>query len=142
MIAKMMSMSLLAEGSYEPERSKERVFEGLRFVLTLTLLAVVLLYLSGDIALRIFGDAYSKNSFDVLRVLLIGCLPYAINVLYASAMMVKKNVKRVVAVYGCIAWVTVVLGYVLINLFGVVSVGYAWIVGNILGILYCCYTLR
>ena len=142
MIARMTSMSLLAEGSYEPERLKERVFEGLRFVLVLTLLAVVLLYLFGDTVLRVFGEACSENSFEVLRLLLIGGLFYATNVLYASAMMVKKNIKRVVAVYGCIAWVTVVVGYVLINLFGVVGVGYAWIVGNILGILYCCYTLR
>ncbi len=130
MIARMTSMSLLAEGSYEPEKLREKVFEGSKFVLILTSVAMVLMFVFGDYVLTIFGKTYAENSFSILRVLLVGVIPYAVNVMYASAMMVRKRVMRVVVIYGCTALITIVFGYISIGWFGVLGIGYAWFIGN------------
>jgi len=47
-------------------------------------------------------------------------------------MMVVKNLKRVIAIHGGIAMVTIVIGYIFMLKFGLVGVGYAWILANIL----------
>jgi len=62
---------------------------------------------------------------NVLRILLIGCIPYSFNIIYASAMMVVKNLKRAVAIYGGIAITTIIAGYLLMLKFGLIGVEYA-----------------
>lgn len=69
-------------------------------------------------------------------MLLIGCLPYSFNIIYASAMMVVKNLKRVVVIYGGIAMATIVLGYFFMLNFGLIGVGFAWILANVLVSIY------
>ena len=46
--------------------------------------------------------------------------------------MVVKNLRRVVAIYGGIAITTIVAGYLLMLKFGLIGVGYAWILANLL----------
>ena len=132
MIARNTARSLLAEGSHDQTRLKDKAVKSLKFVFLLLFIVIAVIYIFGEPILRFFGKGYAENALEVLRVLLIGCIPYSFNIIYASAMMVLKNLRRVVAVYGGIAITTIVAGYILMLKFGLIGVGYAWISANLL----------
>ncbi len=132
MIARSTSRSLLAEGSYDQMKLREKAIKSLKFVFLLLFLVLATIYIFGRPILSFFGKGYAENALDVLRILLIGSIPYSFNIIYASAMMVVKNLKRVVAIYGGIAMITILAGYLLMLEFGLIGVGYAWILANVL----------
>ena len=131
MPSRMTGMSYLAECSHDSHRLRDRARESLKFVVTLLFLAIAGIYLFGDVILGFFGRQYSESSFLLLKTLAIGCIPYALSIIYASAMMVKKKVKEVVAIYGGIAMLTIVLSYLFVIVFGTIGVAYAWIAANV-----------
>ncbi len=130
MPSRMTGISYLAECSHDQQGLKDKAKESLKFVVTLLLLAISGIYLFGNIILGFFGRQYSESSFLLLKMLAIGCIPYALSIIYASAMMVRKRVKVVVAVYGGIAMLTIFLSYFLVTVYGVTGVAYAWIAAN------------
>lgn len=132
MIARNTAMSLLAEGSHDRARLKDKAVGSLKFVFVLLFLAVGIVYVFGGSILRFFGKGYAENALSLLRILVIGCIPYSFNVIYAYSMMVVKNLRRVVAIYGGIAITTIVTGYALMLKFGLIGVGYAWVLANLL----------
>ncbi len=131
MIARNTAMSLLAECSHDQTGLKDKAVRSLKFVFLLLFLAIATIYTFGKPILRFFGRGYAENGLELLRTLIIGCLPYSFNVIYASAMMVLKDLRRVVAIYGGIAITTIVAGYLLMIRFGLIGVGYAWILANL-----------
>jgi len=131
-ISRSTSRSLLAEGSHDPTKLRDKAIRSLKFVFVLLFLVIATIYIFGEQILRFFGKGYAENALDVLKILLIGCIPYSFNIIYASAMMVVKNLRRVVAIYGGIAIVTIVAGYYLMLKFGLIGIGHAWILANIL----------
>jgi O-antigen/teichoic acid export membrane protein len=145
MIPRMTSISLLAEGSHEPERLTERAFESVKFVFLLTVLAVFVVYVLSGFVLQFFGKEYTIESLSILRILLIGCIPYSLNIVYAGAMLVRKRIGGVIGIYGGIALVTITVGYVLMSVLGIDGVGYGWVVGNLtimVGVLVRHYSLK
>ena len=71
----------------------------------------------------LFGAEYAENSFEVLVVLCVASLPYAVNAVYAAVKRVLGEVGAVVLVYGVVAVVTIVRGYLLTSKFGIIGVG-------------------
>mgnify|MGYP000262272621 CR=1 FL=1 len=71
-----------------------------------------------DIRKRVFK--VSKNSFELLRVLVLGALPFSINSVYAAVKRVKKDIR------------VVIMSYILMQQFGLIGVGYAWVLGNLI----------
>ncbi len=67
-----------------------------------------------------------------MSILVLGSVPFAINAVYASAMRVKRRIKPVVGVYGEIAFITIAVSYLLMQKMGLVGVGIAWLLSNIL----------
>ncbi len=63
-------------------------------------------------------------------VLCVASVPYAVNAVYTAVKRVQREVMSVIWVYGVVAMVTIVGSYLLMVEFGVVGVGYAWVIGN------------
>jgi len=129
-IPRFTSISLLAEGSYNIKVLERNVKKALKFIFVLLGLAVAGILLFGKHLLLIFGESYAKNSFELLSILILGSIPFAINVVYASFMRVKRKVKPVVGIYGSIAIITIVLGYLLIHIYGIEGIGFGWLIAN------------
>ena len=130
-IPRYTSISLLAECSYNMEELRRNVKRALKFIFILLGVATIGILLFGRYLLWIFGEEYAVNSFEVLSILVLGNVPFAINALYASVMRVKREVKPVVGVYGGIAIVTIEVSYLLMREMGLVGVGIGWLVGNL-----------
>ncbi|MCK4677797.1 MAG: hypothetical protein KAT48_06680, partial [Bacteroidales bacterium] len=56
-----------------------------------------------------------------------------VNYFYFAIKRVQNDVRGMVVVNGLVGALVVVLGYVFMVIFGVVGVGYAWLVGNVVG---------
>jgi len=60
----------------------------------------------------------------------LGSIPFAFNVVYASVKRVQKEVKPVIWIYASIAVITLVGSYLLAQRMGIIGVGYAWVLAN------------
>jgi len=129
-IPRVTSISLLAEGSHNQEELRRDTIKAAKFIFILLGVAIIGVFLFGEYLLRIFGEEYARNSYELLLILILGSIPYTINVLYASVKRVQKEIKPVILVYGGIAVITLVLGYMLMQSMGLIGVGIAWVVGN------------
>lgn len=130
-IPRFTSISLLAEGSHNSKELGRNVKRTLKFIFILLGVSVVGLFIFGKHLLLIFGESYAENSFEVLPILVLGSIPFAINAVYASVMRVKRRIKPVIGVYGGISIVTIAVSYLLIQKVGLVGVGISWVIGNL-----------
>jgi O-antigen/teichoic acid export membrane protein len=82
--------------------------------------------------LLLFGKEYSAEGFKLLQILVISAIPFAVNAVYISVKKIRKEINMIVLVYGIVAFVTLVGSYLLLESIGLIGVGYAWILGNLI----------
>jgi O-antigen/teichoic acid export membrane protein len=129
-IPRFTTISLLAEGSHNSEKLERDTKRAAKFIFLILIPAIAVIFLFGRYLLGIFGEAYARNSFGILAILVLGSIPFAFNALYVAVKRVQKEIKPVIWVYGGVAVITLVMGYVLMLEFGLIGVGYAWVIGN------------
>jgi O-antigen/teichoic acid export membrane protein len=130
-VPRFTSMSLLAEGSYNREELRINMKRAAKFIFLILGAAIIGIVFFGKYLLWIFGEGYAENSFDVLRILVISSLPFAVNSLYASIKRIQKEVKPLIYVYATVSIITVLASYMLIQSLGIVGVGYSWFMANV-----------
>jgi len=83
--------------------------------------------------LGVVGAEYAAGGLGVLRVMVAASLFVGVNSVYFAIKRVQKDVKGLVVLSGLVFGLVVGFGYVFMTMFGVVGVGYAWVVGNGVG---------
>lgn len=132
MIPVQASQSLFAEGSNIEEKVAENVRKSMKFILLLLIPSVIFILIFGNKFLLLFGKEYSVEGFRLLQILAVSALPFAVNAVYISVKKIKKEINMIVLVYGIVAFVTLVGSYLLLESIGLIGVGYAWILGNVI----------
>ncbi|OGO04426.1 MAG: hypothetical protein A2Y91_00805 [Chloroflexi bacterium RBG_13_54_8] len=122
--------SLLAEGSYQPERLRSDVIRAMKFIFLLLIPAILLVFLLGDRLLSLFGREYSDNAFKLLWILALSGIPIAFNTLYITVKRVQQQFKPVLGIYAFIALFTIGASYALMKEEGLVGIGIAWTLGQ------------
>ncbi|MDY6864485.1 MAG: oligosaccharide flippase family protein [Halobacteriota archaeon] len=130
-IPRWTTISLLAEGSHNEETLSANTKRALKFIFLLLGPAIIGIFLFGRNILGFFGEEYATNSYELLLVLALGSIPFAINVIYVTTKRVQKEVMPVIYVYGGVAIITLVASYLLMQSMGIIGVGYSWIIGNV-----------
>jgi O-antigen/teichoic acid export membrane protein len=130
MVPSGTSLSLFAEGLYNPDGIKRNAIRSIKFILLLLIPAIVGMFLFGKYMLLIFGGEYANNAFEMMLILALASIPYSINALYISIKRAQKEIMPVIYVYGFVALFAIVAAYVLIGWLGFIGVGIAWISGN------------
>ncbi len=133
-----ISHSLLAEGSHDINSVKINIRRAYSFSFLVLIPLVVLIFLFGDYLLLLFGTEYSKNSFPLLKVLSVSALPFALNAIYATIKNIKHEVKVVVTINFVTAIGILLLSFILRD-FGLIGIGFAWLIGQITGNLVVLY---
>ena len=129
MIPSAISMSLFVEGSHG--KALERtVVKSLVVIFSLLVPAAVLLCVCGGWVLGVVGADYATGGVEVLRMMVVASLFAGINYVYFAIKRIQKDVKGIVVLNGVIFVSLIGLGYLFMTMFGVVGVGYAWVVGN------------
>ena len=128
-------LSLFAEGSHAPgefRRLVPRAFIGGSLAI---LVPAVALLLMAEPVLRVFGSDYASDASSLLRLLVIGALPYLVVNIYIAVARVQKRVGSIVIVAGSLTTTSLVAGYLLSRSFGLEGIGMGWLAGLGVGLV-------
>lgn len=134
MIPDSISMSLFVEGSHGKEL-KKTVLKSVFAVFSILIPSVAFLYFGGGWILDIFGKSYSENGLELLRIMIFTSIFMAINSIYFSIKRIQKDVKVLVVISGLVGGLLIILGYVFLVIFGIIGIGYAWVISYGIGSL-------
>ena len=132
MFPRATSISLFAEGAHSTKHFRNKVIKSVVFVYLALIPLIIGVFWGGENILSIFGPEYSKNAFDLLKILALTCVPFTINIFYVTIKRVGNQISNVVYVYAFISIFTIAVSCVLIPLKGIVGVGIAWLLANII----------
>lgn len=135
MVPIAVSMSLFVEGSYG-EDLKKIVIKSLFAIFAVLLPAAGALYIGGEWILGITGKNYAVGGLEVLRVMVIASLFMGVNQVYFAIKRIQKDMHGVVVLSGVLSGLLIALSYLFMSVFGIIGVGYAWLIGN--GIVSIC----
>ncbi len=121
-----VSLSFFVEGSHG-SNMKQEFFKALLLIYALLLPAVVFIYLFGGFILQSFGSAYVQ-SIDLLRVYAISSFLIVIHLMFIPVLNVRLMVERNIEL-SLLRFITLLgLSYFFVLRFGLIGVGYAWMV--------------
>jgi O-antigen/teichoic acid export membrane protein len=130
MIPQSFSTSLYVEGSHG-EALKSNVIRSLVGIYALLIPAIIVLFLFGDRILGLIGPDYVV-AFPLLRVFALSSIFVSIFHTYVSISKVRKDVRALIFISGFIFLMVLGLGYPFMLAFGLIGMGYAWLVTYLL----------
>lgn len=123
-----VSQSLFAEGSTNKEVIGKYTRDALKIIYILIIPAIVMVFLLAGKLLLLFGQEYSDNGAQLLRVFAISGVFLGLNLTYFTILRLEKKVKEIIALSGVLALGVLGLSYfLLIDTGGIVAVGYSWL---------------
>ena len=137
-----VSQSLFAEGSHFENELGTNARRSFKFIFSLLIPAVVLLFLLGNWLLLLFGEGYTINGLMLLRILGLSSLFIGINDVYRSILHVEGRVKELAIISGFITTVVLLGSYFVMPITGIVGIGYVWLAAQGLVTLYVLFTSR
>jgi O-antigen/teichoic acid export membrane protein len=125
-IPSSLSTSLFVEGSHG-ESLRKGTSKSLSTMILLLIPAVFCLYVFGGLLLEIIGKSFS-DGLELLRVLVLSVFFVGVFSVYVSVKRVQRDVRGLLWVCGLVFLLLVGLSYYFMKEFGIVGIGYAWIV--------------
>ena len=123
--------SMFVEGSHErPLRAT--AFKSLRFALIILVPLVLAAVFFGDNLLLLFSPEYSAAAYELLLLLAISSLFYAVIEVYFTVMQVRKNLVMLNFIRLSVTGLALGLGYVLLQKLGLIGIGYAWLLSCVI----------
>jgi len=130
MIPHSIVTSLFAEGSNEPDKLRGNAIRAVKLIFLLLIPSIAVVFLFGDKVLLLFGKEYSENAINVLRLLSLSVIPFAINDLYVSVKRVELKVRSVIYTYSSVAILIFVISYVLMSRQGLTGIAIGFLAGQ------------
>jgi O-antigen/teichoic acid export membrane protein len=125
-----VSTSLFVEGSHNIPL-KENVIKSLKLTMMILIPATIIILLFGREVLLIFNKEFSDQSFALLQILAISGLFSAITSIYLTIKRVQKDIKIINFINLISSLFLIVIGYILLIKFGLMGIGYTWLILNI-----------
>lgn len=135
MLITSITTSFFVEGSYDEKDIKKNRNKGLKFALIIGTFCVLLIFLFGNFVLALFGKEY-LNSLDLLYAFGISIYLFAANRIYSTILSIRKKIHELVAFNFLITGCTIGFSVLFLPLYGLISIGYAWIIGQFIGIVW------
>ena len=123
--------SLFAEGAHAEHLLREHTIKSTKIIAAFTLLPMLILFFFGDQLLLVFGKSYSDEGFGFLRLIVLSVIPVSTYSILGSYFKVKKDSRWQIVVNIFYAATIISASYLLME-YGLVGVGYAWILGNLI----------
>jgi O-antigen/teichoic acid export membrane protein len=80
--------------------------------------------------LAFFGNDYSENASELLKIFSITSIPYTINLFYITTKRIQKEVINIICVYAFIGLFTIIGGYYLVSYYNLIGIALAWGIAN------------
>lgn len=127
MIPNTISVSLFVEGS-NGEDLKKAVYKSMSTILSLLIPCAIILFFCGSWILRFMDKDYSSNGLELLRTMIFSSLFVVFNFVYFSIQRIQKDTRGLVIISGMNLILLIVSGYFLMLWFGLIGIGYAWLI--------------
>jgi O-antigen/teichoic acid export membrane protein len=124
-----VSTSLFVEGSHDVPL-RENVEKSLKLTMMVLIPAIIVILLFGNYILLIFNKEFSSQSFELLKLLAISGVFSAVNIIYMTIKRVQKDIRLINYLNFANASLLIVVGYVFLIKFGLIGIGYAWLILN------------
>lgn len=134
------STSLFVEGSHG-ESLRKNALKSLIAIFAILIPMAVFIYSFGGNLLGLFGEDYI-NAFDLLKAMVVSSFFYAICQVYFSIGKVRKNIRDLIIISMLIFILLLGLSYPLMLQFGILGVGYAWIISYFIGSILVLLKIR
>lgn len=131
-IPNSISMSLFVEGSHG-EALKKNVMRSLVAIFSILLPAIIILYVVGGSVLGVVGADYATNGLRLLRMMVVANIFVSINFIYLSIMRIQKDMSGLMLLSSLVFVLLIGLSYIFMLMFGIVGVGYAWVMSYGIG---------
>ena len=139
--ASAIGSTTFAEGSHTPERALPVALSGMKLILPLIALGVAATIFGGHLVLHIFGPGYAAHGYMLLVLLSLAAFPDAVVNIYRSVLRVRRRYKTATAICWSISVVRIVLTYLAVARFGIVGAGWAWLITQTGGAIWCVLDL-
>jgi O-antigen/teichoic acid export membrane protein len=123
--------SMFVEGSHE-RPLRDTALKSLRFALIILVPLVLATVIFGDNLLLLFSPEHSAAAYELLLLLAISSLFYAVIEVYFTVMQVRKNIVMINFVRLSVTGLTLGPGYVLLHKLGLIGIGYAWLLSCVI----------
>ncbi|CAJ36738.1 lipopolysaccharide biosynthesis protein [Methanocella arvoryzae] len=135
MIPNSICSALFVEGSHDmPVRDIS--IKSLKLIFALLIPLSLFMFLFGDMILMLFNKEYSLQSFEILRLLVLSNIFSAVTLFYISIKKIQKDMGIVNLINSSITVMIILLSYFFIGIYGLVGVGYAWLLTNLLAFIF------
>ncbi|NJE45910.1 lipopolysaccharide biosynthesis protein [Thermococcus sp. GR7] len=125
-----INTSLFVEGSHGLVDLKQTLRKAILFSYLYLVIVIVFVWMFGEWVLAFFGPEYVRG-LDLLKIVsLSGFLIVIVN-FYVTMLNIQKKVKGVVIIYILKAVLFLGLSYLLVLRFGILGVGYGWVICNV-----------
>lgn len=125
----------VVEGSYDENKIKENRNKGLKASLIIATFCILGIFLFGNFILSFFGNEY-LNALNILYILMASLYLFVINKIYVATSLIKKETKKILLFNCLIAISTILFGTLLMFYFGLIGIGYGWLIGQVIGIIW------
>lgn len=124
--------SAFAEGSHDQTAMKAHVQKAATLVGALLIPAIIVVVGLSGFILRIFGGQYAAEGRVLLQLFAISALGVAAYSTMGTIFKVTQNLRGVIVMNVVYSIVILGLSYLFIPHFGVIAIGWAWMLGNVL----------
>ncbi len=133
------AQALLAEVANDELHLIDHLKKGLKFSALLTLPLVILIIIFSPYILTLFGEMYKSGATSVLRLLSIAGLGVMAGALINVYFKQTRKLKPMLITTASNSLATVILSYVLIDVFGLNGIGWAFIIGGCISLVIGAY---
>ncbi len=120
-----LSSTLFAEGSHHQDKMNQEIKRSIKLLIYILIPAVILVIVLANRLLFLFGESYSDNATQFLRLLAISALPQGINQIFFSKMRVEMNNRIILTLCIVSATISLSLSWILLPLYGILGIGIA-----------------
>jgi len=129
-----INAALLMEGSYKKDIRKDQG-KAIKLSFLVVLGGIALFFMFGRPLLSLFGKGYA-DSVNLLYVLALSLIPASINQIYLTVKNIRKEIREFTGMNVFIYSSSLVLGTLSIPYFGIIGIGYGWLIGQTLGVVW------
>jgi O-antigen/teichoic acid export membrane protein len=122
--------SLFAEGSANVKSLRKNVFKSIWIIAILLIPAILLTFLFGHFILGAFGEEYSTQGLNFLKIMTLSAILVSVNSVFGSVFKVKKRIGGIM-VTSIISAVSILgLSFLFMKTYGLIGISYAYIIGQ------------
>ena len=134
-ISTSIANSLFAEGSCNLINLQKLIKKSLSLIFMILVPIVLIFLIFGQYLLLFFGESYSYQGTEVVRILAISSIFFSLNTILLTVFKITNKIKKLLLLTLITTIIILVISYILLDL-GIRGVALAWLIGHFLLSLY------